>query len=218
MIGRRNIEGWWLVLGALVAAAAATPCLLPPPLPQFTVEGCSCVSECGSTVDDVYTWDWCYTKGACGTFSYIRGAYWDWCKYDPDMKYESLTAAAKEKYLWGLSAKCTKPAEWPTQAGIFTESVKTSFEDIADIMPASRYKFIHSVGAVATVAFDPSGKPHPFTGLFATGAQHGIIRMSTATPVDATGSSGITPGFALKLLRDGVPSANVVAMPGYLLY
>jgi len=34
-----------------------------------------------------------------------------------DTAYESQPAAAKEKYLWTLSAKCTDPADWPTQAG-----------------------------------------------------------------------------------------------------
>ena len=41
----------------------------------------------------------------------------------------------------------------------------------------------------------------------------GLLRFSTATPVDPD-TPNITPGIGLKLLRDGVPSANVVAMPG----
>jgi hypothetical protein len=101
----------------------------------------------------------------------------------------------------------------PEPPGIFTESVKTTFEDISDLMPPERFKYIHTVGAVATITFEASSTPHPFTGLFATGAAHGLLRLSTATPVDASADSSITPGLALKLLRDGVPSANLFAMP-----
>ena len=57
---------------------------------------------------------------------------------------------------------------------------------MSDLLPPGRAKYIHSVGAVATVSFEPSGSPHPFTGLFATGAKHGVLRLSTATPVDGS--------------------------------
>jgi hypothetical protein len=86
-------------------------------------------------------------------------------------------------------------------------------EDVADVLPSGRYKYIHTVGTVASVAFIPSGVPHPFTGLFASGAKHGVLRLSTATEVDPS-SNVITPGFGLKLFRDGVPSGNLLAMPG----
>jgi len=128
-----------------------------------------------------------------------------------DSTYESQTAAVKEKYLWTVTSKCTKPADWGTVAGIFQESVKTSFDDVSDVMPPGRFKYIHTVGAVATVAFVPSGETHKFTGLFSSGAQHGLLRLSTATQID--GSQAITPGFGLKLLIDGKPSVNVLAMP-----
>jgi len=176
------------LLSALLVESApssvSTPCLLPAPPQQGTVAGCQCASECGASIDDGYTWDWCYTKGTCGTYSWTRLAYVDWCLYTVDASYESQTAAQKEKYLWGMAAKCTTSADWPSQAGIFVESVKTSFEDVSDVMPAARTKYIHAVGAVATVAFQPSGVPHKWTGMFSTGAQHGLLRLSTATPVD----------------------------------
>jgi hypothetical protein len=212
---RRMLLTLLVVASAAADATAETPCLLPPPkLKPGTVAGCTCVSDCGASVDDGYTDDWCYTALTCGTWSWTRQAYTDWCVYDPDKAYESQTAEAKEAFLWGLTAKCTTPAGWPSQVAIFQESVKTSFENVADVMPPGRTKYIHAVGAVATVAFVSSGVPHAYTGLFASGAQHGLLRLSTATAVDGGSGSYITPGLGLKLLRDGVPSGNLVAMPG----
>ena len=51
---------------------------------------------------------------------------------------------------------------------------------------------------------------HPYTGIF-KGADSGYVRMSTAMPVDKN-THKITPGMGLKLLRDGVDSANLFAM------
>jgi hypothetical protein len=56
---------------------------------------------------------------------------------------------------------------------LLQESVLTIFDDVSDVMPAGRTKVIHSVGVVATVAFEASGEEHPFSGLFKTGAKAG---------------------------------------------
>ena len=50
---------------------------------------------------------------------------------------------------------------------------------------------------------------HPFTGLF-TGADSGVVRLSFAGQPDIT-IQHTTPAMAIKFLRDGVDSANVVA-------
>ena len=60
----------------------------------------------------------CCLADGCGTYSYTRLAYYDFCLYKMDTAYESQPAAEKEKYLWPLSAKCTQPAEWANQAGV----------------------------------------------------------------------------------------------------
>ena len=49
----------------------------------------------------------------------------------------------------------------------------------------------------------------PFTGLFESGADYGLIRLSLASKPSST---HMTPGFGLKFLRDGIDSANLVAM------
>jgi len=51
---------------------------------------------------------------------------------------------------------------------------------------------------------------HPYTGIF-KGADTGYVRFSSAVPVDTT-TKAMTPGMAVKFLRDGVDSANFVAM------
>ena len=192
-----------VVATALLANAGASQV-------QKTRKGCTCSGQCGATVDfGAAKYDWCYTEGKCGTYSYTRLKYYDYCQYAEDKSYESQTAEAKQDFLWSRTiAESKQSGDWPNQAGIFAESVKTSFDDLSDVFPGGRTKYIHSVGAVAKVALvaDPSS---PFSGSFA-GSSHGLIRISTAKAIS---SSSITPGFGLKLLRDGVPSANLVAMP-----
>ena len=43
------------------------------------------------------------------------------------------------------------------------------------------------------------------------GSEYGLIRHSTASPYNKD-TKHITPGLGLKLLRDGVDSANLVSM------
>merc|ERR1711939_126920 len=71
-----------------------------------------------------------------------------------------------------------------------------------------RKKYIHSVGVVAPFKFVRTGGS--YTGIF-TGADYGLIRFSSATAPSS--SSGYTPGAGIKFFRDGIPSANFVAMP-----
>ena len=87
-----------------------------------------------------------------------------------------------------------------------------TFDAKGDAMPSEffgiipRKKLIHSVGAVGKVIFKPSGET-PYTGIF-KGANFGVIRLSSA----AEPSKTLTPGMGLKFLRDGIDSANLVAM------
>lgn len=80
-----------------------------------------------------------------------------------------------------------------------------------------RNKYAHSVGSIAKVKFTPVENNEGYTGLF-EGADHGYIRMSLAKEPDYTKTTAagaynnFIPGFSLKLLRDGRPSASMVAM------
>jgi len=100
--------------------------------------------------------------------------------------------------------------------GIFVESMNPTFTAKGDTMPSemlglsTRKKYIHSVAAHGKVRFVSSGN-HPFTGIF-KGADHGIIRLSSAAEPTADGKQPLAPGMGLKFLRDGVDSANLVSM------
>lgn len=98
--------------------------------------------------------------------------------------------------------------EYPNVIGILAESVRTTFEDEWDVMPAGRLKYIHSVGGICP--FVVKIAESPFTGLLKTGEVHGMIRLGSANGF--TASSGLTPGAGIKFLRSGVTSANFVAL------
>jgi hypothetical protein len=104
---------------------------------------------------------------------------------------------------------------WPissTLPGLFLESMKTSVELVSDEMPKDRSKLIHSVGGAASVKF--VWEPNEYTGLF-QGSDYGLLRAASATePSEGQGKAAIdsqfVPGIGIKMLRDGVPSGNVV--------
>ena len=79
-----------------------------------------------------------------------------------------------------------------------------------------RQKILHTVGCVAQVKFVPVEHNEGYTGIF-EGADYGLMRLSsalfpnTANKQSARGSD-FAPGMALKFLRDGQPSCNLVAM------
>lgn len=90
--------------------------------------------------------------------------------------------------------------------------MKETFDSPGDDMPCywwgCRTKDIHAVGVVSKVKFEVGDSP--FSGIF-KGAEHGLIRHSTAAPYSSS-DKNIKPGLGLKLLRDGVDSANLVSM------
>lgn len=80
-----------------------------------------------------------------------------------------------------------------------------------DLKQNQRKKNIHSAGAHGKVKLVPSGVSHPYTGVL-KGADYGIIRFSSGTLPTADGKQPLVPAFGLKFMRDGVDSANQVAM------
>jgi len=72
-------------------------------------------------------------------------------------------------------------------------------------------KLVHSVGAVATVRYVPVSNPFNYTGIFRSGSDSAIIRFSAAAAPD-TNPDSVTPGIAIKFLRDGMSSGNAFAM------
>jgi len=132
-------------------------------------------------------------------------------------EYMASDASAKKDALWEKCIADKTSGSFPEGAaigGIFLESMAPTFTTKGDQMPKellglkTRTKYIHSVGTVGKVKFVSNGN-HPFTGVW-EGAQHGIVRLSSA----AKPSDHLAPGLGLKFLRDGVDSADLVAMYG----
>ena len=92
------------------------------------------------------------------------------------------------------------------ELGMVTQSVKTTFDNEWDVMPAGRKKFSHLNGVVCP--FKVEIKESPFTGVLKSGTSYGLIRF--AIPGALTANSGISPGGGIKFFRSGVSSANLV--------
>ena len=84
-----------------------------------------------------------------------------------------------------------------------------SYDFVSDSMPFKRVKVTHPVGTVTKVEF-VAHPDTPYTGIF-KGAKHGIMRISDT--LATTPSKAMTvPGHGVKWFRDGMSSANWVAM------
>jgi len=186
---------------------------------EYTTKlGCECESECEtSALFDCDSAMVCTVKDkncAKGTASWsITKGYYDYCAFPEYKTYDSLPASKKAAMIQERLDADTKSGSYPSGAslaGVFTESVRVSFDASSDVFPqANRKKYIHSVGTVSAVKFVKTGGS--YTGLF-EGADHGLVRFSAATA--PTPKDGFPPGLGMKLFRDGLPSANFMAMPG----
>eukprot|EP00347_Sterkiella_histriomuscorum_P007493 403348710 len=139
--------------------------------------------------------------------------------------YQTKSAAEKQSLIWQQVTADNTSNGWYGATGIaalFVEDMRPSLQYESDTMPTSwlgkRVKYIHSVGAVAQVKFVPVANNEGYTGIFETGCEHAIIRMSSAIQPDTTktkaeqANGNLAPGFGLKFLVDGQPSKNIVTV------
>ncbi len=142
----------------------------------------------------------------------------------PPANYESLTAVAKADWLWEslIAGTAYHPTTQPdlkmASPAAFLKVVaprKTlawTLDNQTDLMAADRPKIIHAQGTVALVALEIDDNSR-FTGALApapVGGGVGLLRMSLAVP--PSGKKAVTPGIGLKLLVDGAPSLDLLAM------
>ena len=124
------------------------------------------------------------------------------CKDDFPMRWEGLV----ERELKGNQARCDNG------------TMPMFFDRFSDENPYDNKKVIHTGGAVATARVVPEGD-HDFTGMFAEGFEHGVIRLSIVADwsqpckggTDLNFDGCLKPSMALKMLRDGDVSSNIVA-------
>ena len=204
--------------------------IIADPETTTTPRGCKCTSLCGATIEDgfvvrnktkvvsklcnpyilnLFQEDWCYTEGECGEYSLAWG-YWDYCLYLSDSKPDwlALDWKVKQDLIWAEVKADATSGEYHTEQ-MLTEGIMTTFENQWDILPAGRVKAVHGVGAVCPFKIDIA-MDSPFTGIFQGGQTNGFIRLGGATDFTSSITSGMTPGAALKILRTGASSANVV--------
>lgn len=173
---------------------------------QATIDGCTCKSECGSSLKDLHTCDSCKTQGRCGHWA-VTGR-WDTCDFSLNKRFESKTYKQKISYYWGkITQNRERTQNIPNPFGAFTSSMMTVFDNYMPEMPVGRVKMIHAVASICKIGMEISSSS-PFTGLLGPGMQEGFIRMGNAVPYD----KGMTPGLGFKFLRSGVQSGDFVAL------
>jgi len=88
------------------------------------------------------------------------------------------------------------------------ENMAATFDFYDDAMPDYRQKLIHARGSMAPVIFNITA-PTKFTGLFQTGGDSCLARLSVAVNPS---SGAFTPGMAIKCFRYKNPSGNIISM------
>lgn len=190
--------------------------------PPQTLNGCKCSEPCGAA-------DWFHCggaefciveKGSCTSGDankFSTMAEFDMCVYDADQNYEAKNASEKLHVLLqhidqnshtAVEAMNTQLyASGTLFSRIAENDVRHVFEIVSDVFPkAEGRQQLREAGVIGTIKFVSAGG-HPYTGLF-QGAEHGLVRFSIAD----SPSSFFQPSMGIKLLRDGRPSANLVAM------
>jgi len=125
--------------------------------------------------------------------------------------YENNSAAAKLAVLWeNILGDNNQSGSWYgmfDMAALLLRSDWVTGHTMSDILPDGRKKLIHTVGGVAKAKIVWTN-PSKYSGMF-KGANNVLVRLSTAQEADA---DGLTPAIAIKALRDGIPSGNVIGM------
>lgn len=148
-----------------------------------------------------------------------------------DASYGKLSAHDKSAALWRAASQPYEKLPELNSAGLLGgtlvgklrslgglfqfKRLNATFDAASDVRDP-RPKLFHPFGAVAQVEIEPVQQPTVYRGTtFDQAAQGllaqrtpGVVRLSLATPENI----GFNPGLALKLLQDGQPSRNLVAI------
>jgi hypothetical protein len=105
------------------------------------------------------------------------------------------------------------PLMWAEFDEMLKQNANTTFCQASDEMKRRIKKTTHTQGVVAHIAWESTGD-HPYTGMYASGTDHAVLRFSETTNLHEN-STGLLPSMAIKFLRDGVKSDNLFAMPQF---
>jgi hypothetical protein len=146
-------------------------------------------------------------------FEGIPEEYESWTAED---KFHFWEAALEEELSTNQDKSPNEQSgNFPSAAGkihfLTTDDFSPTFERFRDDLPYTHEKRIRSVGGVGLVTWHPTPNmsANPYTGFFATGTPHALLRLSYTSPND---ESGTTPGLSLKVFRNGIPSSSMLAM------
>jgi len=140
--------------------------------------------------------------------------------YGPNYQQEDSNLKGFQLYQASLNDRTPGKFYTYEEAELFIENTSLSFNTVGDEMPyqfaglKKRLKVIHSVGVVGRGSW-VANPDSPFTGVLGSGCKNVILRLSVAQrPLVILGKTLVpfVPGVALKCLRDGVPSGNMVFM------
>lgn len=131
----------------------------------------------------------------------------------PD-NYETLKACEKQAILWEkIQASAYKELPdfrnfGPMQlVAMSKQEVGLKGKNHSDFAPEGWRKYLHGRASIAKIKVVPTGSR--YTGIF-QGADCGLLRLSITFKPSA--DRVVAPGLALKVLRDGVYSANISAL------
>jgi len=94
---------------------------------------------------------------------------------------------------------------WADFPKFFTQKANGSFCQSSDGLRGKRFKTVHSQGVVAKVQWVPVENDEGYTGIYETGSDTVVLRLSETANLSAE-SKGLTPSLALKFLVDNYRS------------
>lgn len=162
------------------------------------------------------------------------GRFYDWREYEPELygysdpyahcvypkdtdnldtpEYQAMSAVCKEELIWSkvlIDERRERFYAGFEFESLFAQDMNLTYDAVTDTMPVGRLKKTHPVGLTAKIEMIPH-PDQPYTGMF-KGVKHGIMRISDTTKTTPEVVKTV-PGFGLKYLRDGMSSANILAM------
>ena len=130
--------------------------------------------------------------------------------------YRERMAVDKFTELWYM-CQLDQEGDWSTPYeevdDMFDQRMNITTCRRSDEMKGGIKKVLHAEGVVGRVSWEALAD-HPFTGLFASGSEKGLIRFSESN-FNVPEQDGLTPSFAMKFLRDGIESVNLFGAVGF---
>ena len=127
-------------------------------------------------------------------------------------EYNAQSAFCKLEQIWAKIKENDQIERWfvgPEFNELFDQDMNLTYDSVTDTMPINRVKRTHPRGVSTRVQFI-AAPDTPYTGVF-RGADFGIMRISETT-MTTPEVPKTAPGYGLKLLRDGMTSANMLTM------